>query len=106
VNSERGGPPRRLGDVLAGLLRRRNWVRSLERETLEQAWVRAAGEGVARRSRVLHFRDGTLTIEVSSAAQRYELEAFQAASILDRLQADDDAPPVRQLAFRLGHSNT
>jgi len=45
-------------------------------------------------------------MEVSSAALKYELEAFQAGAILARLQADTDAPPVRRLAFRLGHRST
>ncbi|RKY20893.1 MAG: hypothetical protein DRQ55_06160 [Planctomycetota bacterium] len=91
--------------MLAGLMRRRSWTQSVQREALEQAWTRAAGERVATRSRVAHLRDQTLTIELSSAAQRYELEAFHAGSILTRLQADEDAPPVRRLAFRLGHGN-
>lgn len=96
--------PRRLGDVLAGLLRRRNWVKGLENEVLELIWARAAGERLAGRTRVAHLRDGTLTIEVSSSAQKYELEAFQAPALLASLQADSEAPPVRRLAFRLGRS--
>lgn len=45
-------------------------------------------------------------MEVSSAAQKYELEAFQAGAILARLQADEAAPPIRRLVFRIGHLST
>jgi len=102
----RDGEPERLGDVLASLMRRRAYGRPLELAGVREAWTRAAGERLAKRSRVTQFRDGILTIEVASAAQRYELEAFQAAELLGRLQADPSIQTVRRLAFRVGHFTT
>lgn len=99
----RGGEPRRLGDVLSTLMQRRAYAKPLQQTGLAEAWSRAAGERVAARSRVAHFRDGILTIEVESAAQRYELEAFQAPGLLARLQADGSLQGVRRLVFRVGH---
>lgn len=99
--SRRGGTDR-LGDVLASLLQKRSWGRPLELQAWREAWARAAGERLAGRSRVAGFRDGTLTIEVPSAAQRYELEAFHGGELLARLRADPTAASVRKLAFRVG----
>ncbi len=95
--------PQRLGEVLSGLLQRRAYARPLGLAHVAAAWARAAGEALASRSRVAQFRGGNLTIEVSSAAQRYELEAFSGASLLAKLRADPTVPPVRRLVFRVGH---
>ena len=102
----RGGEPEPLGDVLASLMRRRSYGKPLELAGAREAWTRAAGERLAKRSRVAQFRDGILTIEVASAAQRYELEAFQAAELLGRLQADPSIQTVRRLVFKVGHFST
>jgi len=102
----RGGQPKKLGDILAGLMQKRAYARGLQNETLAQGWRQAAGERLASRSRVAHFRDGVLTIEVSSAAQRYELEAFQGAQLLGLLQVDKTLPLVRSLTFRVGNFST
>lgn len=97
------GPPRRLGDILSTLLQKRSYARGMEAMVLREGWARVAGARLAGRTRVAQFRDGTLTIEVSSAAQRYELEAFQGGELLKRLQADDALPAVRKLVFKAGH---
>ena len=97
------GEPERLGDVLASLMRRRTYARPLELATVREAWSKASGSRLSAKSRVAQFRDGILTIEVASAAQRYELEAFQGAALLGRLQADSSIQTVRRLVFRVGH---
>jgi len=103
MTGRRGGEPQVLGEILAGLMRRRAYARPLELMAVREAWARAAGERLATRSRVALFRDGILTIEVPSSAQRYELEAFQASLLLGRLQADPSLQTVRRLVFRVGH---
>lgn len=102
----RGGEPSPLGDIMAGLMRKRAYAKPLELDAARGAWARAAGERLAGRSRVAQFRDGILTIEVASSAQRYELEAFQGPQLLGRLQADPALPGVRRLVFRVGHITT
>jgi len=99
----RRGSTERLGEILSALLQKRSYVRPLALQAFGVAWRRAAGERIATRSRVAAFRDGTLTIEVTSSAQRYELEAFQSQKLLTALQADTSVPPVRKLVFRLGN---
>jgi len=99
--ARRGGTDR-LGDVLAALLQKRSYGRPLALQSWREAWGRAAGERLAARSRVAGYRDGTLTIEVTSAAQRYELEAFHGSELLARLHKDAAAGVVRKLVFRVG----
>jgi predicted nucleic acid-binding Zn ribbon protein len=99
----RRGSTERLGDIVAALLQKRSYARPLGLATLAEAWRRAVGERIATRTRVAAFRDGTLTVEVASSAQRYELEAFQSQKLLAALQADQAIAPVRKLVFRLGN---
>jgi predicted nucleic acid-binding Zn ribbon protein len=102
----RGGNPQKLGDILASLMQKRGYARGLQNEVLAAGWSRAVGDRMASRSRVAQFRDGALTIEVSSAAQRYELEAFHGPRLLESLQADSTLPPIRRLTFRVGNFST
>jgi predicted nucleic acid-binding Zn ribbon protein len=99
----RRGTTEALGDIVASLLQRRGYARPLALSSLREAWLRAAGERLASRSRVLALRDGVLTIEVASSAQCYELEAFRARQLLGALQADQEAPGIRRLVFRVGN---
>jgi predicted nucleic acid-binding Zn ribbon protein len=99
----RRGTTESLGNLVAALLQRRAYARPLALSGLRQAWLRAAGERLASRSRVAALRDGVLTIEVASSAQCYELEAFRARQLLGALQADPDAQGIRRLVFRVGN---
>lgn len=98
--------PERLSDVLSELLSKRKYAQPITQRTHDEAWRRALEKvGVtgpaATRSRVTNFRDGTLTIEVGSAALRYELHAFWSRELLAALQADDSISSVRKLVFRV-----
>ena len=101
--------PEKLSDVLSELLSKRRYAQPMTQRTHDQAWQRAlAGVGVvgpaAEKSRVTNFRDGTLTIEVASAALRYELQAFWSNELLVALRADDAISSIRKLVFRVGPS--
>ncbi len=102
----RNGKTERLGDILGSLLQRRAYARPLAIDAWGAAWLRAAGERLAARTRVTAIRDGILTVEVGSAAQRYELEAFHAPELLRALQADPTVGPLRRLVFRTGNATT
>ena len=99
--AKRGGT-QKLADILASVLQKRGYAKPLVTTGVQGAWVRVAGERLATRSRVATFRDGILTIEVDSAAQRYELEAFRGPELLVGLQRDEDIPKVRKIVFRVG----
>ena len=94
----------RLRDVLGPLLGKRIYGRPMAMGAFRAAWSKAAGERVSRATHVRNFRDGTLIIEVGSAALRYELEAFTGATILSALRADETIPEVRRLTFRAGNT--
>jgi predicted nucleic acid-binding Zn ribbon protein len=98
----RRGSTERLGDILASLMQRRMYARPLAMSGLREAWTRAAGERLAARTRVVVLRNGVLTVEVASSAQRYELEAFHGPQLLAALQADPSVPGLRRLTFRVG----
>lgn len=96
---------RSLADALAGVMRNRAYARPLASRSLGEAWSQALGrvgaEDARGRSRVQHLRGTNLTIEVDSAALRYELEAFRSAELLAALQADETVPTIRRLVYRL-----
>lgn len=106
MGRRRNSSPQKLGVILAALMQKRTYTRRLQNEALAEGWQRAVGDRLASRSRVAQFRDGVLTIEVSSAAQRYELEAFHGSRLLVLLQADNALPPIRSLTFRVGNFST
>ena len=90
-----------MDEVLSRLLQRRAYARPMEKAGLTEAWTTAAGEHVASRSRVVQFRNGILTIEVSSSTLRYELEAFQGPALLARLQQDPTVSGLTRITFRV-----
>ncbi len=99
--------PEKLSDVLSELLSKRRYAQPMTQKAHDGAWQRALDVvGVrgpaAEKSRVTYFRDGTLTIEVASAALRYELHAFWSNELLAALQADDAISSIRKLVFRVG----
>ena len=76
----------RIGQVLNEWLLRSGLLGSTARAELEEAWRRAAGDSVARATRVLGLRRNRLWVEVTSAPLRAELEGFRKPELLDRLQ--------------------
>ncbi len=90
--------PRRIGQFLPGVLKDIGPRRREELGQLTEAWSRAAGPEVARRSRVVGLNRDTLTVSVESAALRQELESFRRDDILARLRAE--YPAKRIAGFR------
>lgn len=91
---EREGP-RRLGELIAEMLKSSGVTRRDELRELSTAWSRAAGPEAAGRSRVVSLRDGTLTVVVESAALRQELETFRREEVLRTMRKD---VPGRRIA--------
>lgn len=80
--------PRRVGGFLQGILRSANPRRRGGLLELTEAWSRAAGPEVARRSRIVELKRDVLTVSVESAALRQEIETFRKDEILKRLNAE------------------
>lgn len=80
------GKSARIGRVLNEWLLRSGLLSRSARAELEQAWRQAAGEPVARETRVLALRRNRLWVEVGSAPLRAELEGFRKPELLSRLR--------------------
>jgi len=87
VGEERKAGPRLLGDLIAELLKKTVRPRRKEMSEIAEAWARAAGPDVARRSEPVGFRSGELTVRFESPVLRQEVQGFRRAEILARLQA-------------------
>ena len=98
MREERKAPqgPRSIGDLMAEVIKATAGPRRRELLELSEAWARAAGADVARRSRPLSLgKGGQLTVSFASSALRQEVQAFRRAEILARLQTEY---PTRRIA--------
>ena len=82
----RRSEPAAVGKLMSELLRKVAVPKRREMTALDEAWARAAGPDVARRSRPVTFKGGRLTVAFESAALRQEVECFRKAEILARLR--------------------
>ena len=98
--SERG--PEKLGDVLGRLFTLRGWGRRQGRLHLEQAWSEAAGEEIAKQTRVAGLRRGVLEVEVGSAVLMQELAHYHKRRLLEGLRARLPGTTLNDLRFRAG----
>ncbi|MBI2931853.1 MAG: DUF721 domain-containing protein [Planctomycetes bacterium] len=88
---------KRVGDFLQGILRDANPLRRGGLFELTEAWSRAAGPEVARRSRIIGFARDVLTVAVESAALRQEIETFRKEQILARMNEEFPAKRIATL---------
>jgi predicted nucleic acid-binding Zn ribbon protein len=92
-----------IGDLLGAFLKTTATGRQVAREDLEESWRAAVGPEVAGGTRVRGFKDGVLTVDVSSSALLAELSTFYREEIIGALRAK--AKPfreVKELTFKLG----
>jgi predicted nucleic acid-binding Zn ribbon protein len=65
-----------------------------------EAWPRVVGERLARRTRAVAFRDGTLHVEVEGSAWMHEL-GFLKRDLVERIHRDLGSDEVRELRFTI-----
>jgi len=87
-----------IGVVLDGLLRDLRLAGGVQGWRAVEEWPAAVGPRIARRTRAVGFRDGTLTVEVEGSAWQYEL-GFLKRRLLLELQRRCGSTPVRELHF-------
>lgn len=95
------GRERKVADVLSDLMARRGYAREQQSVALADAWQHAAGELLARHSRVGLVRQGKLEVTVTHSALVQEL-TFMKASILAQLRASVPQEKITDLRFRVG----
>ncbi len=93
--------PQKMGDVLAELLARRGYARPQAANAYEQAWAAAAGEMLAKHTRVGTVRRGALDVTVANSVLLQEL-TFQKESILGQLSRLLPDERIASLRFRVG----
>jgi predicted nucleic acid-binding Zn ribbon protein len=96
--------PKKIGDVLAQLVARRGYAREQSSAALEAAWQQAAGEQLAKFTRVGPIRGGTLEVTVANNLLVQEM-GFQKADIIERLQRLSPDQKITNLRFRVGQVN-
>ena len=95
------GGPKMIGDVLTQLMARRGFTGVRRGAACEDAWRQAAGELVARHSRVGAVRRGTLEVVVANSTLLQEL-TFQKQTLLETLGKRLPDEGIRDLRFRVG----
>jgi predicted nucleic acid-binding Zn ribbon protein len=96
--------PKKIGDVLAQLVARRGYAREQSSAALEAAWQQAAGEQLAKFTRVGSIRGGTLEVTVANNLLVQEM-GFQKADLIERLQRLSPDQKITNLRFRVGQVN-
>ena len=92
--------PKKIGDVVAGLLARKGYARVQSASAFETAWKEAAGK-LAEHSRPGNVNRGVLEVMVRNSAALQEL-TFQKKKLLTRLQAQLPDEKITSLRFRVG----
>jgi len=93
--------PERIGDILAQLMARRGFAQVQTAAAWETAWRQAAGEMIAKFSRVTAYRGGKLEILVANSVLVQEL-SFQKPALLASLSRLLPEHAIKDLRFRVG----
>lgn len=93
--------PAKIVDVLSELMSRRGFARVQSAALCESAWQQAAGELMARHTRVGEIKRNVLEITVAHSALAQEL-TFQKAAILTRLASLLPDETIKDLRCRVG----
>jgi len=89
-----------MGEALAAFLRASNLDRRLAGQDVLAAWREALGPRLAARARAVRWRDGELTVEVSSAALLQELENFTGEGYRTSANRRLGAERIRRVTFK------
>ncbi|HQU46356.1 MAG: hypothetical protein B7Z73_10460 [Planctomycetia bacterium 21-64-5] len=93
--------PQKVGDVLAELMARRGYARQQASANYDAAWREAAGELLARQTRVGVVRRGALEVTVANSVLLQEL-TFQKQTILGQLSRLLPDERIDKLRLRVG----
>lgn len=93
--------PKPIADVISRLMARKGYSQLQQGLEWEAVWIEAAGERLAKNSRVGRTNRGNLEITVRNSAVLQEL-TFQKRKLLKKLQSAAGANNIRDLRFRVG----
>jgi predicted nucleic acid-binding Zn ribbon protein len=89
----------RLGSVLQRVIQRRGYAAVQSTELLADAWRQAAGEGLARQTRIGKLERGSLVIFAANPTVRTELE-FMKSQLVRSLQSQLPDYGIRGLRIK------
>ncbi|MEN6495274.1 MAG: DUF721 domain-containing protein [Thermoguttaceae bacterium] len=95
------GGPERIGDILAQLMARRGFAQVQTAAAWDTAWRQAAGEMIAKFTRVSQLKGGKLEIIVANSTLVQEL-SFQKPNLLAAMTRLLPDHPIKDLRFRIG----
>jgi hypothetical protein len=95
--------PAALADLLTTALRGTPTEKRLKEGKIWLVWNAAVGKEIARRARPVSFRDGTLTVAVSSAPWMQQL-AFMKKGIMEKVNACLGEEIVREIYLKAGRT--
>ena len=91
--------PRKLGEVLAGLMRRRGLAERSASHELDLAWQEIAGPEISRHSRPGRLRAGVLEILVTNSAVLERLRSFLHQEILEQVRRRLPRSEIRSIRY-------
>ncbi|OPL11546.1 MAG: hypothetical protein AVO39_05580 [delta proteobacterium MLS_D] len=92
----------RLGEFLpATLMKQRIFIDTIP-PNLTRLWTKTVGPQIARQTGPCRFRDGMLSVRVSTSSWMQQLQ-FMKDEILDRLNAADPQHTIKKIKFFIGH---
>ena len=77
-----------IADLLTRFMHQKGWSRAREHRAVFGAWESIVPENIARRTRPVSFRGGTLLVIVTSAPLMEELRCFRADEFLGLLNRE------------------
>ena len=92
--------PRPLAAILPAVLEQLGLARTAEGWRAVSEWPAVAGERIARHTRALSFRDGTLAVEVEGSAWMHEL-GFLKRDLVQRINHQLGGEHVRDVRLML-----
>jgi len=93
---------KRLADLVPVVMQKSGAVELTGHTRIADEWESLTGAFIARHSRPVALRRGILTVAVTQAAVRYDLERRHKESILARLRAHFGEDVIRGLRFQNG----
>ena len=94
--------PQAVTEILPGVLRELRPKNRGNLDAFRAAWEEVVGGESARRARVVAYGNGTLVVEVASAAVKHHLATFRAAEILAELGRRVPRAGLRAIRYRVG----
>lgn len=92
--------PRSFESLLPALMRRFGLAQRIDHSAVAEAWDNCLPVNITERARPTKFRDGVLTVEVSSSPLLDELRCFRTAEFMELLNTHLSGIQIRSIQFR------